>query len=141
MKYFIIMIAIITSLGCNGQKREVTETPLITVIKLQAAEANLNFEEAKKYIDFEAAFKKHPESENPEKEWKEMVSFFYNLGNTKKFTNQFKYFNYKINEVVEKSRAKVIFTTINKGSRIKEIIYSLEKREKNWVVINIEYTN
>ncbi|MBP2832611.1 hypothetical protein J8281_10485 [Aquimarina sp. U1-2] len=139
MKYIIIMIAIITSLACNKQK--VKERPLTTVIKLQSAESILNFEEAKKYIDVKAVFEKYPGSKNPEKEWKEMVSFFYNLGNNKKFTSQFKYYNYNVTETISKQSANVIFTSINKEVKIKKIFYSLEMREENWIVIEIKYIN
>jgi hypothetical protein len=117
------------------------ETPIITVIKLQSSEALLNFDEAKKYIDIEEVFGKNPESKNPQEEWKEMVTFFYNLGNNKKFTNQFKYFNYNITETINSSKSKVKFKSINQESRIKEIIYSLDKLDNRWIVVDIQYIN
>jgi len=141
MKYIIIIIAVITSIGCNRQKQEVKEKPLIAVIKLQSAEANLNFEEAKKYIDVKSVFGKHPESKNPEKEWKDMVSFFYNLGNNKKFTSQFKYYNYDITESVDNSKARISFIAIDKGSRIKEINYTLYRINDKWKIVDIQYSN
>ncbi len=141
MRYIIIIIASILSLGCKGQDKMVMETPLISVIKLQAAEASLNFEEAENYIDIDSVFKNHPESKDLKKEWKEMVITFYNLGNTKKFTNQFKYYNYKITENVDDSKARVSFTAIDKDSRIKEINYSLYRINEKWKVIDIQYIN
>ncbi|MBG6130740.1 SepF-like predicted cell division protein (DUF552 family) [Aquimarina sp. EL_43] len=141
MKNLIVIFLLALHIGCNSQNKNMKETPLVSVIKLKSAEAVLNFEEAKKYIDLDKVFEKSPELRDVEKQWKEMVTLFYNLGNDKKFTNHFKYFNYRISEVVKQSKAEVIFAKINKESQVKEIVYSLENREENWVVVDIEYTN
>ncbi|WP_103863400.1 hypothetical protein [Aquimarina sp. I32.4] len=141
MRYIIIIIISITSLGCKGQNKTLKETPLMSVIKLQAAEAVLNFEEAKKYIDLDKVFEKFPESHDVEKQWKEMITVLHNLGNNKKFTNQFKYFNYTITENVNNSKAKVSFVAIDKGSKIKEISYSLYEIDNKWKVFDIQYVN
>ena len=132
---------LLLSISCKKQNVSMKETPIITVIKLQSSEALLNFDEAKKYIDIEEVFGKNPESKNPQEEWKEMVTFFYNLGNNKKFTNQFKYFNYNITETINSSKSKVKFKSINQESRIKEIIYSLDKLDNRWIVVDIQYIN
>lgn len=118
-----------------------SQSPIVTVIKLQSAEALMNFEEAKKYIDLNRVFEENPESHDVEKEWKEMVTFFYNVGNDKKFTNQFKYFNYNITETIDDSKAKVKFTPINQNNQIKEIIYSLDKLDDSWKVVDIQHIN
>tara|TARA_B110000977_G_scaffold199479_1_gene286994 strand:- start:1546 stop:1971 length:426 start_codon:yes stop_codon:yes gene_type:complete len=141
MKNLVIILLVILSVSCKGQDVSMKETPIITVIKLQSSEALLDFDEAKKYIDIEKVFGKNPESKNPQEEWKEMVTFFYNLGNDKKFTNQFKYFNFDITETIDSSKSKVKFKSINQESRIKEIIYSLDKLDDRWIVVDIEYVN
>jgi hypothetical protein len=97
------------------------ESPLAIVIKLKSAEALINFEEAKKYIDLKRVFEKITEPLDAEEEWKKINTFFHSLGTNKKFTGQFKYFNYKINEIINKSNATVTFTSINKDAQIKKI--------------------
>ena len=132
---------VLLSISCEEQNISMKETPIITVVKLQSSEALLNFDEAKKYIDIEEVFGKNPESKNPQEEWREMVTFFYNLGNNKKYTNQFKYFNFNITETINSSKSKVKFKSINQESRIKEIIYSLDKLDDRWIVVDIQYIN
>ncbi|UOB17664.1 hypothetical protein [Abyssalbus ytuae] len=142
MKNLIMILLVVLSVSCNGQDNNMKDTPIVTVIKLQSSEALLNFDEAKKYIDVEKVFGENPESKkSPQEEWKEMVTFFYNLGDNKKFTNQFKYFNYNITETIDVSNAKVKFAAINQDSHIKEIIYSLDKIKDRWKVTNIQYVN
>jgi len=141
MKNLIIILLVCLSVSCNGQGNNMKDTPIVTVIKLQSSEASLNFDEAKQYIDVEKVFGKNPESKNPQEEWKEMVTFFYNLGSDKKFTNQFKYFNYNITETIDVSNAKVKFVAINQDSHIKEIIYSLNRLNDRWKVTDIQYVN
>ncbi|MEO1033722.1 MAG: hypothetical protein AAFX55_20220 [Bacteroidota bacterium] len=142
MKNLMILLIAIFFINCNNkQNNEMTNTPLITVIKLKSAEAILDFEEAKKYIDLQKVFEENSESRNIEKEWKEMLTPFYNIGNDKKFTNQFKYFNYNINENVEGDKAKVSFEAHNKEAQVKKIIYFLDKLNDMWIVIDIHYEN
>jgi len=141
MKNLIIILLVLLSISCEEQNISMKETPIITVVKLQSSEALLNFDEAKKYIDIEEVFGKNPESKNPQEEWREMVTFFYNLGNNKKYTNQFKYFNFNITETINSSKSKVKFKSINQESRIKEIIYSLDKLDDRWIVVDIQYIN
>lgn len=141
MKKIIIVFLFFVTVSCKSQNNVMKDTPIVTVIKLQSSEALLNFNEAKRYIDIEKVYGKNPESKNPQKEWQEMVTFFYNLGNNNKFTSQFKYFNYDITEIIESSKSKVKFKSINKDSQIKEIIYTLDKLNNNWIVVDIEYVN
>ncbi len=141
MKNLIIILLVVLSLSCNGQDVNMKDTPIITVIKLQSSEVLLNFDEAKRYIDVEKVYGKNPESKDPQEEWKEMVTFFYNIGTNKKFTNQFKYFDYNIIEMTNGSTAKVNFTAINNEVMIKEIVYSLDKLNDRWKVVSIQYIN
>ncbi len=142
MKNLILLFLLASCyIGCKGQDKMMEETPLVSVIKLKSAEAVLNFEEAKKYIDLDKVFEKSPEPRDVEKQWKEMVTFLYNLGNDKKFTNQFKYFNYRISEVIDQPKAQVVFTAINEDSQIKKITYSLDMRDEKWLVVGIEKVN
>ena len=85
-----MILLIVLSVSCKEQDNDMKDTPTVTVVKLKSAEALMNFEEAKKYIDLQKVFKENPEPQNVEKEWKEVVALFYNMGNDKKFTNQFK---------------------------------------------------
>ncbi|RNL88555.1 hypothetical protein ED312_08590 [Sinomicrobium pectinilyticum] len=137
-----MILLFVLSVSCNGQDNNMKDTPLVTVIKLQSSEALLNFDEAKQYMDIEKVFGENPESKkSPQEEWKEMVTFFYNLGGNKKFTNQFKYFDYNIAEIIKVSNAQVKFVAIDKDSHIKEIIYSLDKIKDRWKVTDMQYVN
>jgi hypothetical protein len=109
------------------------------VMKLQSAEAEMKFEEAKKYIDVASVFRNYPNSQDPEREWRESVTFFYNIGNTKKFTNRFRYYNYDILESVNSNNAEVRFVATNKTAHLKEIVYSLRREDESWRVVEIEY--
>jgi hypothetical protein len=115
-------------------------SPLVTVIKLQSAETVADFKAAKNYIDINRVYSKYPESESPEKEWKSMVEFFYNLGQDNKFTNSFKYYTYEIKEEIDNNKATVSFLSKNPKSSIKKITYELELQEKKWLIVGIEYT-
>ena len=115
---------------------------MTTVIKLQSAEALMNFDEAEKYINVEKVYSKYSESNNPKEEWKKMLTFLYNIGGTNKFTNQFKYFNYDIEEVVNRSVATVNFRSKNTNATIKQITYTLsEVDDGKWKITAIHYKN
>ena len=53
--------------------------------------------------------------------------------NSDKFTNQFKYYNYTIEEWIYSTEAKVTFTSLETSPMIKEIVY-LELVENLWKV-------
>lgn len=134
----VLIFLIIIFVSCESKRENfITGTPLESVIKLQSAESLLNFEEAKKYIDLKKVFKDNPESADVEKEWKEMITFFYNLGKDKKFTNQFEYYDYKIVQSIDKNRAEVKFIPNRKNK--KKIFYSLELKNNTWIVIDIKH--
>ncbi|WP_411032227.1 hypothetical protein [Spongiimicrobium sp. 3-5] len=139
MKYLLIIFITILTLGCKRQTNMTKESPLISVIKLQAAESIMNLDEAEKYIDVEKVFEKYPDSNNPREEWKEMLTFLYNIGNTKKFTNQFKYYNYTVVEEIGESTATVNFIALNTDANIKEIVYTLVIVNDMWKVVGIDY--
>lgn len=142
MKNLIIITLAFMTLGCKGQVDAKKESPLATVIKLQSAEALMNLDEAEKYIDVEKVYARYSESNNPKEEWKKMLSFLYNIGGTNKFTNQFKYFNYDIEQVINESNATVSFISIDKDACIKQITYTLsEIDDGRWKIIAIEYKN
>ena len=138
IKYAIgIIILLCFSMSCNNGNK--ANSPLAIVIKLQAAETMADFEEAKKYIDIDKVYSNHPASINPEEAWKESITFFYNLGKDKKFTNVFKYYKYDIQETILKNNATVTFKALSRGDNIKEIVYRLELRKNDWIVIGIDY--
>jgi len=141
MKNRAILFLVLIFISCNSQDNKMIDIPLITVIKLQSSEALLDFKSAKKYIDVEKVYGKYKASKNPQKEWKETITFFYNLGESKKNTNQFKYFKYNINTTINELHSKVYFISKDQNVKIKEIIYSLDKVKNRWIVVDIEYQN
>ena len=83
MKYALLLLAIVTMqlVNCRNRKMETSNSPLVTVIKLNAAEALLDFTEAKKYEDINKIYKDPSNSEaNPEEIWREYITSLYNMG-------------------------------------------------------------
>ncbi|MBQ1699852.1 MAG: hypothetical protein II029_05215, partial [Bacteroidales bacterium] len=78
-------------------------------------------------------------SENPQEDWEKMIRFNYNLGRDKKFTNNFGYRNYDIVETVNGNNASICFKAKRDNVSIKTITYGLEKRQKKWIVVSINY--
>lgn len=115
------------------------ESPLVTVIKLISAESLADFDEAKKFIDLEKVYSNHPDTLSAEQAWKNQVLFFYNISKDKKFTNNFKYYDYNIKETKDGDRAKVIFESILPEKVINRIVYDLNLYNKSWVITAIEY--
>jgi len=138
IKYYVgIIIILFFSMSCNNENK--ANSPLAIVVKLQAAETLADFEEAKKYIDVDKVYSNHPDSISPEEAWKESVTFLYNLGKDKKFTNVFKYYKYDIRETIMKDKATVSFKALSRGDSIKEILYRLELYKNDWKIIGIDY--
>jgi hypothetical protein len=115
------------------------ESPLTTVIKLISAESFADFEEAKKYIDIEKVYSGHTDTLSADQAWKNQVLFFYNIGKDRKFTNNFKYYNYIIKEEQKGENAEVVFESMLHDASITEILYKLTLHGKTWVVVKIEY--
>lgn len=140
-KYFTlhhIVISMLIMFSCAENKSAILETPFVTVVKLISAEQGLAFDEAIQYIDVIQVYSKLG-SENPEADWKELLKFQYNLSKDKKFTNDFKYYDYDIEETVTDNNAVVCFKAKDVNSSIKKITYGLEQRQNKWVVIAIDY--
>ena len=95
-------------LSCTENKSTILETPFVTVVKLVSAEQSLAFEEAIQYIDVIQVYSKLG-SENPIEDWKTLIRFNNNLGKDKKFSNNFGYYNYNIEETVNRNKASVCF--------------------------------
>ena len=134
----IFILAFLIS-ACNTKMNQ-KESPLATVIKLQSAETFANLDEAKKYIDVEMVYlKDRPDSITAEKAWETYVMFGYNMAKDKKFTNIFKYHNYNIKEEVAGDNATVLFESKDSESNISRIVYGLENRNNQWIVISIEF--
>jgi hypothetical protein len=115
------------------------ESPLAIVIKLISAESLANFDEAKKYIDVEKVYSNNIDTLSAEQAWKNQVLFFYNIGKDKKFTNNFKYYNYIIKEEQKEGNAEVVFESVHPEESISKIIYTLTFHDKTWVVVRIDY--
>jgi len=138
LKLHCIIIVVLMMFSCAENKATILETPFVTVVKLVSAEQSLAFDEAKQYIDVIQVYSRLG-SENPETDWKELLKFQYNLGKDKKFTNDFKYYDYDIEETVTDNNAVVCFKAKDINSSIKKITYGLEKRQDKWIVIAIDY--
>ena len=127
-------------IGC--QKYHVKDSPLSVVIKLISAETIGDLAIAEQYIDVDKVYlKKSEEGQSAREAWKEYVNFVKETPNSDKFTNQFKYYNYTIEEWIYSTEAKVTFTSLETSPMIKEIVYSLELVENLWKVVSIEYIN
>lgn len=124
--------------SCSINKTVKLETPFVSVVKLIDAEQALDLENAKQYIDIVQVYTKFG-SENPEEDWKKLIRLENNLGKDKKFTNNFGYTNYDIEETVNGNNASVCFKAKSDSASIKTITYGLEKRQKKWIVVSINY--
>lgn len=124
--------------SCSVNKTVKLETPFVSVVKLIDAEQALDLENAKQYIDIVQVYTKFG-SKNPEEDWKKLIRFENNLGKDKKFTNNFGYTNYDIEETVNGNNASVRFKAKSDSASIKTITYGLEKRQKKWIVVSINY--
>jgi len=134
----LIILSLFLLIACNTKPN--MESPLVTVIKLNSAESLANFEEARKYLDVEKVYSKSAEGgKSPEQAWKEYVQFNYNLGQDKKFTNIFKYYDYEIKEELHQNKAEVTFEALSSKSKIQRIVYHLEMYDDRWKVVDKEY--
>jgi hypothetical protein len=133
---FQLVFLMITS--CNTKNNQI-ESPLISVIKLESAEALADFTAAKEYIDVKKAYTFEGSTITPDSAWKELVLFNYKLARDKKFTNVFAYHDYNIEENVNANKAEIIFTSKEHASSVKKIIYNLELTGNKWVVVKIDY--
>ena len=124
--------------SCSINKTIKLETPFVSVVKLIDAEQALDFDNAKQYIDIVQVYTKFG-SKRPEEDWKKLITFNNNLGKDKKFSNTFGYINYDIEETINGNTAYVCFKAKNDSASIKMITYELEKRQKKWIVISINY--
>lgn len=138
-KVFIILCSLFLVIGCaNKKSMKNINSPLATVVKLQAAEFLMDYAEAKNYIDVNSVYggKNLIDSLPPEQAWMQMVSFMSN-STDKKFTRQFKYYDYDVIESINSNKAEVFFkpkNSVNKG-----IAYKLELRKDVWIVYEIDY--
>lgn len=124
--------------SCTVSKTRKLETPFVSVVKLIDAEQAFDLENAEQYIDVVQVYSKLG-AENPKEDWKKLVRFNYNLSKDKKFTNAFGYRNYDIEETVNGNKAKVCFKDKDNDASIKMITYELEKRQKKWIVVSIDF--
>jgi hypothetical protein len=134
--FFGLVLMILVS--CNSKMTQI-ESPLAIVIKLISAESLANFDEAKKYIDVEKVYSNGIDTLSAEQAWKNQVLFFCNIGKDKKFTNNFKYYNYIIKEEQKGENAEVVFESIHPEDSISKIVYKLIQEDKTWRVVKIDY--
>jgi len=140
----VLMVSLTALLGsCDSNKAEKFNSPLATVVKMNAAESLMDFEEAEKYQDVDKIYSKFTKGDTvkPHDVWKEVVTSGNSMAAGKKFTNQLKYFNYDIAEKVNSLGAEVNLKAKSPGAEIQAIIYKLELRNAGWTVVDIEYKN
>lgn len=139
-KIFIsLLFAILISLSaCSTFNTTKLQTPFVTVVKLIDAERSLHLNEALEFIDVEQVYSRMG-SKNPKEDWEKGLRFLYNLGKDKKFTNNFEYYHYDIEENISENKASIRFIAKDETANIKMISYGLEKRQNKWIVISIDY--
>lgn len=124
--------------ACSINRTTKLDTPFVTVVKLIDAEQMLNLDDAMQYIDVEKVYSKLG-SENPKEDWEKLIRFQYNIGKDKKFSNNFGYGKYNIEETIRGNNASVFFKSKDDNANIKMITYELEKRQEKWIVVSIDY--
>lgn len=124
--------------SCSIKKTVKLEIPFVSVVKLIDAEQSLDLENAKQYIDVVQVYTKLG-SKNPQEDWEKLIRFNYNLGKDKKFTNNFGYRKYDIEETINGNAASVCFKAKDGNASVKTITYGLEKRQGKWIVVSINY--
>ena len=140
-KISFLLLAIVISCTKNDETmNSQKESPLAAVVKLISAESMGYIEVAKAYIDVKRVYSKHV-SDNTDYDslFADHVKFMSATTDSKKMTNHFKYFNYEISEIHDGSSAKVKFESKDKEASLERIIYSLEDRNSQWIVVGIEY--
>ncbi len=137
---FVLLVVLIS---CNKKEETMStqkESPLATVVKLISAESMGYIEVAKAYIDVKMVYSKHVnDSADYEKLFIDQVKFMSTTTDSKKLTNHFKYFNFEISETRAGGNAKVKFESKDKEASLERIIYSLEDRNNQWIVVGIDY--
>lgn len=124
--------------SCSAVKTVVLDTPFVSVVKLIDAEQSLHFDVAEQYMDVIQVYTRLG-SENPYEDWENEMRLRDNLGKDNKFTNNFGYAHYDIEETINGNTARVAFNNQEENPSIKSIIYGLERRNKEWIVVSIEY--
>lgn len=135
---YLMCLSILSINSCSIKKTVKLETPFVTVVKLIDAEQSIDIDVAMQYMDIVQVYSKLG-SENPIEDWKKTIKFNYDIGKDNKFTNNFGYAKYDIEETIKGKNAIVCFNAKDTSSTIKAIIYGLEKRQNKWIVISIDY--
>lgn len=139
MNKIIIFIFCLIFGSCTVKETNTEESPLSSVIKLISAESLNDVNEAKKYINIERAYSKYADDKlDAVSLWRQHLAF-QSSNNSIKHTNQFKYYQFNIQEKIDVSKALVSFTSKNREAKIKQIVYTLELSDRKWLVIGIEY--
>lgn len=117
-------------------------TPFMAVVKLNSAEAILDFEIGKQFIDLERVYPEaYDNGETPEVLWKRICIRRYNYGKPgSKNANVHipSYHKDHINEILcSKNLSKVVLQSMSDDSF--RIVYTLEKRDGAWIVISKEF--
>lgn len=145
-KFLSFSLPVLFLLSCNDKQNSGgtidIESPLAIVLKLETAESFKDYETAKKFVDLGKTYGRIAKENNkdPETVWKEYVEFNYAVGNSSpKFINIFPFHKYKISESNKKNYFEVKLTSLNVEQKIKQVVYSLELRGKQWMIVGIDY--
>src|ERR1700759_4244877 len=96
----LLVVIMVLLVCCRIRKMETLNSPLVTVIKVHAAEALLDFDEAKKYEDVNKIYKDLADSNaSPEDCWRNYMTPLNEARKCSKIsTNQRQYFEFAISE-------------------------------------------
>lgn len=141
MKFkYLIPLLVLFSCQNHENKEIIPPSPLVVVIKYISAENCGDTIEAKKYIDIEKTFHSYIDSQNVNAHavWINQMVFLNNLGNDKKYTNNFKFHNYEFVQEIKDRKAKITFVAKKQKAKIQSIEYTLEfTKEGIWIIDNI----
>jgi hypothetical protein len=111
----------------------------VIVVKFQAAESLGDIKEALKFINSDKFFSGNETVYHSQKEWEDWVLFTNAVGENKKFTNVFKYYDYDITEQTSGAKSFLCFNSLEQKAKVKTIKYKLELCDQNWKIVGLSY--
>lgn len=140
MRRYIILIFLSALSACGKKVNVVSDSPLVVVIKLQSAESLEDFSTASKYIDTKVAYSAFAnDTLSAEDAWRDIVRFNHALAQDKRFTNDFKYYQFDISEEIRMPKAQVSFRSNDVKAKLMKLTYDLEFRDSVWIVVNVAF--
>lgn len=138
---YSIGIIVLIFCSCNENKIDKgNRNPITSVIKLESAQLFNDYEIAREFIDLTSVYGEIARIENTKVDsiWFRAINFNNSLGNSSsKFRPLLPFHKYNIIENINGNTSTVELTPTNKSS--KKIIYSLNLKNNQWIVIKIKY--